>query len=77
MPLSWWARLLILRLLIFFPAFQGKDPAAFSHLEDPRQCALCLKYGDADSKVKAAVWNLRLWSLVLGGPPIMPLFFCP
>nr|XP_021532246.1 histone-lysine N-methyltransferase 2B isoform X1 [Aotus nancymaae] len=31
-------------------AFQGKDPAAFSHLEDPRQCALCLKYGDADSK---------------------------
>lgn len=22
------------------------------HLEDPRQCALCLKYGDADSKVK-------------------------
>ncbi|XP_048647217.1 histone-lysine N-methyltransferase 2B [Marmota marmota marmota] len=31
-------------------AFQCKDPAAFSHLEDPRQCALCLKYGDADSK---------------------------
>uniref|UniRef100_G3RKX1 Histone-lysine N-methyltransferase 2B n=1 Tax=Gorilla gorilla gorilla TaxID=9595 RepID=G3RKX1_GORGO len=31
-------------------ALQGKDPAAFSHLEDPRQCALCLKYGDADSK---------------------------
>uniref|UniRef100_A0A8C8YHN3 Histone-lysine N-methyltransferase 2B n=1 Tax=Prolemur simus TaxID=1328070 RepID=A0A8C8YHN3_PROSS len=31
-------------------AFQGKDPAAFSNLEDPRQCALCLKYGDADSK---------------------------
>ncbi|KAB0394186.1 hypothetical protein E2I00_015252, partial [Balaenoptera physalus] len=31
-------------------AFQGKDSAAFSHLEDPRQCALCLKYGDADSK---------------------------
>lgn len=36
-------------------AFQGKDPAAFSHLEDPRQCALCLKYGDADSKVRAAL----------------------
>lgn len=35
------------------PAFQGKDSAAFSHLEDPRQCALCLKYGDADSKVRA------------------------
>ncbi|XP_004463182.2 histone-lysine N-methyltransferase 2B isoform X1 [Dasypus novemcinctus] len=31
-------------------ASQGKDPAAFSHVEDPRQCALCLKYGDADSK---------------------------
>ncbi|XP_064345327.1 histone-lysine N-methyltransferase 2B isoform X1 [Camelus dromedarius] len=31
-------------------AFQGKDSAAFSHLDDPRQCALCLKYGDADSK---------------------------
>ncbi|XP_006540471.1 histone-lysine N-methyltransferase 2B isoform X1 [Mus musculus] len=31
-------------------AFQSKDPAAFSHLDDPRQCALCLKYGDADSK---------------------------
>ncbi|XP_041509565.1 histone-lysine N-methyltransferase 2B isoform X2 [Microtus oregoni] len=30
--------------------FQSKDPAAFSHLDDPRQCALCLKYGDADSK---------------------------
>lgn len=37
------------------PAFQGKDPAAFSHLEDPRQCALCLKYGDADSKVRATL----------------------
>ena len=37
------------------PAFQGKDPAAFSHLEDPRQCALCLKYGDADSKVRATM----------------------
>ena len=37
------------------PAFQGKDPAAFSHLEDPRQCALCLKYGDADSKVRATI----------------------
>ncbi|XP_012585952.1 PREDICTED: histone-lysine N-methyltransferase 2B [Condylura cristata] len=31
-------------------ACQGKGPAASSHLEDPRQCALCLKYGDADSK---------------------------
>lgn len=39
----------------FLPAFQGKDSAAFSHLEDPRQCALCLKYGDADSKVRATL----------------------
>ncbi|XP_058531187.1 histone-lysine N-methyltransferase 2B isoform X1 [Ochotona princeps] len=31
-------------------AFQGKDPTTFSHMDDPRQCALCLKYGDADSK---------------------------
>ena len=39
-------------LLTPLAAFQGKDSAAFSHLEDPRQCALCLKYGDADSKVR-------------------------
>ncbi|XP_045148649.1 histone-lysine N-methyltransferase 2B [Echinops telfairi] len=31
-------------------ASQGKDPAAAPPVEDPRQCALCLKYGDADSK---------------------------
>ncbi|EGW03702.1 Histone-lysine N-methyltransferase MLL4 [Cricetulus griseus] len=35
---------------LYEKAFQSKDPAAFSHLDDPRQCALCLKYGDADSK---------------------------
>lgn len=38
---------------ILLPALQGKDPVAFSHVDDPRQCALCLKYGDADSKVRA------------------------
>lgn len=40
---------------ILLTALQGKDPVAFSHLEDPRQCALCLKYGDADSKVRTTV----------------------
>lgn len=47
-------------------AFRSKDPAAFSHLDDPRQCALCLKYGDADSKVKATMQSSRLWGPVLG-----------
>lgn len=51
---------------ICLPAFQGKDPTTFSHMDDPRQCALCLKYGDADSKVRATVCvKPQRWVVVL------------